>query len=284
MGWPLQAARDIIAGDNPYARPFLDDSGRFWPTNPVTTAMPFLTIAWAPDAVASAVMFGAISALLALGLTRGGEWWPLLTFASPAYVSCIFTAQWAPLVLAVYYLPGLLPLALVKPSLALPVLLARLNLKRGLACAAILGATFVLCPWWWPADWLSPSMAVYTGFTPILTVPGLLILLALIRWRERSAWILVFAALVPQRIPYDQLILWLIPQNAKRCLILSASLLAAFGVRKLTHWDTEVLIVIFLYLPCVAFVLWPPARAEKTAEITVQTVSPQAETSPKSVT
>ena len=266
MGWPLQAARDIIAGHDPYAQPLVDEAGQLWPTNPVTTAMPFLPVAWAPDAVVTAVVFGAISALLALGLTRGGELWPLLTFASPAYVSCIISAQWPPLVLATYYLPGILPLALVKPSIALPVLLTRLNLKRGLGCAAVLGATFILCPWWWPADWLSPSMAVYTGFTPILTVPGLLIPLALLRWRDRSAWILVIAALVPQRIPYDQLILWLIPQNAKRSLILSASLLAAYGVRKLTQWDTEVLIVVFMYLLCLTFVIWPPSRAEKPSK------------------
>lgn len=76
----------------------------------------------------------------------------------------------------------------------------------------------------------------------------------------------MIAALVPQRIVYDQLILWLVPQNAKRSLLLSASLVAAYGVRKLTGWDTEMLIVVFLYLPCVAFVIWPPSRDEPSSE------------------
>jgi len=266
MGWPLQAARDIIAGYDPYARPFVDSAGQAWPTNPVTTAMPFLPVAWVSDAVVAAVLFGLISALLAYALLRGGELWPLLTFVSPAYVSCIITEQWLPLVLAAFYLPAILPLALVKPSIALPVILTNLNLKRGLGCAVVLAATFILCPWWWPADWLAPSMAVYTGFTPMLTVPGLLIPLALIRWRDKRAWILVLAACVPQRIPYDQLILWLVPQNAKRSLLLSASLLVAYAVRKLTHWDTEVLIVVFTYLLCLVFVIWPPNRSEKPSE------------------
>ncbi|HEY6649572.1 MAG TPA: hypothetical protein VI217_21015 [Mycobacterium sp.] len=267
MAWPLQAARDIIAGHDPYVQPVtVDDAGNQWPTNPVTTAMPFLPFTWAPDAVIAAVFFGAMSALLAYGLTKEGKLWPLLTFASPAYVACVVYAQWAPLILATYYLPQLLPLALVKPSIALPVLLTRLNLKRALACAAVIAATFILCPWWWPPDWLVPSMKVYSGFTPILTLPGILVLLALIRWRDRRAWILVIAALVPQRIVYDQLILWLVPQNAKRSLLLSASLVAAYGVRKLTGWDTEMLIVVFLYLPCVVFVIWPPSRDAPSSE------------------
>jgi hypothetical protein len=45
-----------------------------------------------------------------------------------------------------------------------------------------------------------------------------------------------------------------------------ASLLAAYGVRKLTQWDTEVLIVVFMYLLCLAFVIWPPASAEETSK------------------
>ncbi|MGB3482217.1 MAG: hypothetical protein WBB07_08370 [Mycobacterium sp.] len=263
MGWPIQAARDIIAGRDPYAQPLVDETGQLWPTNPVTTIMLFLPLAWAPDTVLAAIVFGGISGLLAFGLTREGALWPLLTFASPAYISCLINAQWAPLVLATFYLPNLLPLALVKPSIALPVLLTRLNLKRGLGCVAIVVVSFILCPWWWPADWLSPSMTVYTGFTPILTVPGFLVLLALVRWRDKRAWILVLAALVPQRIPYDQLLLWLIPQNAKRSLILSASLVIAYGVRKTTNWDTETLIVVFGYLVCLAFVVWPPASEGK---------------------
>jgi len=137
-GLALQAARDIIAGHDPYVQPVtVDDAGNLWPTNPVTTAMPFLPFTWAPDAVIAAVFFGAMSALLAYGLTKEGKLWPLLTFASPAYVACVVYVQWAPLILATYYLPQLLPLALVKPSIALPVLLTRLNLKRALACGYV---------------------------------------------------------------------------------------------------------------------------------------------------
>jgi hypothetical protein len=224
----------------------------------VMTAMPFLPFTWAPATAVAAILFGLMSALLAFGLTREGQWWPLLTFVSPAYLSSAVLMQWAPLVLATYYLPALLPLALVKPSIALPILLTRLNVRRALACAAVVAATFALCPWWWPADWLAPSMGVYSGFTPMLTLPCLAVLLVLFRWRDRSAWVLLIFALVPQRIPYDQLILWLIPQNAKRSLLLSASLVSAFVVRKLTGWDTETLIVVFLFLPCAAFILWPP--------------------------
>ena len=99
----------------------------------------------------------------------------------------------------------------------------------------------------------------------MLILPGFLVLLALIRWRDRRAWVLVIFACVPQRIIYDQLLLWLVPQNAKRMLILTGSLLIAFGLRKATGWDTETLLVIFMYLPCTAFVLWPP-RGELASE------------------
>jgi hypothetical protein len=34
-------------------------------------------------------------------------------------------------------------------------------------------------------------------------------------------------------------------------------------VRKLTQWDSEVLIVVFMYLLCLTFVIWPPSREEE---------------------
>ena len=75
MAWPLNAARDIVAGVNPYIEPWtVDDAGNLWPTNPVMTAMPFLPFTWMPDAIIGATLFGLISALLAYGLTKDQKW------------------------------------------------------------------------------------------------------------------------------------------------------------------------------------------------------------------
>ena len=261
MAWPMRAARDIVSGIDPYLKPYVDAAGNHWPTNPVTTAMPFIPFTWAPGPVVGATLVGLMSGLLGYGLTKEHKWWPLLVFCTPPYLACVLYMQWPPLIMATYYLPRLLPLALVKPSIALPVLLTRLTVKRAVACGVVVAATFALCPWWWPADWLA-SLSDYTGFTPMLTVPGFLVLAALLRWRDRRAWVLVIFACVPQRIFYDQLLLWLIPQNAKRILLLTVSMVTAFVVRKLTGFDTEILLVIFMYLPCTAFVLWPPREAK----------------------
>ena len=73
--WAILAARDLLAGHNPYARP-----RQFYPLPAALFGLPF--IAMKPE-IAAGVFYGASSALLAFGLTRHGYHRLLIFLAYP---------------------------------------------------------------------------------------------------------------------------------------------------------------------------------------------------------
>jgi hypothetical protein len=100
----------------------------------------------------------------------------------------------------------------------------------------------------------------------LLVFPGPLLLLALLRYRERDAWLLLLAALMPQRWFFDSFTLWLIPKS-KREMLLTAALSWGAGIWRWYHQPanfTEVgrLAVIFLYLPMLVVILFRSAAAQ----------------------
>jgi hypothetical protein len=91
-------------------------------------------------------------------------------------------------------------------------------------------------------------------------------LLALLRYRERDAWLLLLASLMPQRWFFDSFTLWLIPRS-RRELLLTALVSWGAGISRWYHQPssfTEVgrLAVIFLYLPMLAVILFRGAEPE----------------------
>src|SRR2546429_276923 len=78
--------------------------------------------------------------------------------------------------------------------------------------AALFGLPFV---------WLRPEVAAalfYGISSPLLVLPGPLLILALWRYRDRDAWLLLLAAIMPQRWFFDAFILWLIPKTRREIL------------------------------------------------------------------
>ena len=63
----------------------------------------------------------------------------------------------------------------------------------------------------------------YEHFIPLLVFPGPLLLLALLRYRDRDAWLLLLAALMPQRWFFDAFTLWLIAEGVTCSLPAAAS-------------------------------------------------------------
>jgi hypothetical protein len=87
----------------------------------------------------------------------------------------------------------------------------------------------------------------------------------LFRYRDRDAWLLLLAAMMPQRWFFDAFTLWLIPKTRRE--ILPTVLLSwGAGIYRWFHQPanfTEVgrVAVIFLYLPMLAVVLFRPQPA-----------------------
>ena len=112
-------------------------------------------------------------------------------------------------------------------------------------------------PHWFPL-WMG-QLGGYSRFIPLFVLPGPLILIALLRYRDRDAWLLVLAACMPQRWFYDGFFLWLIPKR-RRQIILTAGLSWIPGIcrwYRAPHSFTEVgrWTVLCFYLPMLVLIL-----------------------------
>jgi len=246
--WALHLARQLLARKNPYDTPLEQ-----YPLTAAIFALPFLRF---PPEVAAGAFWGISSFLLALGLTRNG-YRRLLIFLAYPYWAGILTVQWSPIIAASAFFPLLLPVTLAKPQIGLPVLLTHLSRRGFLACSVLVALSLALLPTW-PWVW-AHQFHNYQHFLPVLILPGPLLLLALLRYRDRDALLLLFSALMPQRWFFDSFILWLIPRS-RREIIWTVFLSWGAGIWRwyhIPHSFTEVgrWTVIFLYLPMLAVVL-----------------------------
>ncbi len=253
--WTLRDAHALLAGTNPYDTPLEQ-----YPLTAAFFGLPFL---WMRPEIAAGAFYGLSSALLAFGITREG-YVRLFIFLAYPYWAGFLTAQWAPLIMAGACIPLLLPAALVKPQIGLPVALTHLSRRGVLACTALLVLSLALMPKW-PWLWID-QLGNYQHFIPLLVLPGPILALALWRYRERDAWLLFLMACMPQRWFFDAFVLWLIPKTRREILLTvffswGAGLCRWYHVphsfAQVGRWA-----VIFLYLPilgvCLARWVFPP--------------------------
>jgi len=257
--WALYPARELLAGGNPYTH--MPPGAIGYPLTAVLLAVP---LAGFSDPVAAGIFFGISSALLALGLTRSG-YHRLFVFLAYPYWASLLTAQWVPLIMAAAFFPLLLALTTTKPQIGLPVFLTHLSKRGVLACLTFVGLTFVVMPTW-PRYWLAQAVR-YEHFFPILIFPGPLLLVALLRYRERGAQLLLLTAAMPQRWFYDAFTLWLIPRS-RREILYTAVFSWGTGIWRWYHvphsfHEAGRWAVIFLYLPMLVVVLVRPRPTEQ---------------------
>ncbi len=246
--WALRLAHRLLARENPYDTPLEQ-----YPLTAGLFALPF--VRFQPE-LAAALFWGISSALLAFGVTRHGYHRLLIFFAYP-YWAALLTVQWSPIIAASAFFPLLLPLTLAKPQVGLPVLLTRPS-RRGWAASVLVGLASVILMPGWPRLWLR-QMGGYEHFFPLLVLPGPLLLLALLRYRDRDARLLFLSAILPQRWFFDSFTLWLIPQS-RREVVWTVFFSWGAGIWRwyhIPHSTTEVgrWTVIFFYLPMLAVVL-----------------------------
>lgn len=246
--WAIHLAQRLLARQNPYDTPLEQ-----YPLTAALFALPFLRL---PADVAAGVFWGLSSGLLAFGLTRRG-YTRLLAFLAYPYWAGILTVQWSPLIAASAFFPWLLPATMAKPQVGLPVFLTRLSRRGLVACAAVAALSLAVTPNW-PLLWWKQA-GNYQHFIPILILPGPLILLALFRYRDRDAFLLLLSALMPQRWFFDSFILWLIPKS-RREIVWTVFFSWGAGIWRWYHGPHSFLevgrwTVLFLYLPMLAVVL-----------------------------
>jgi MFS family permease len=211
-----------------------------------------------PPEIAAGVFYGLSSALLALGITRRG-WHHMLIFLAYPYWAGMLAAQWIPLIMASTFFWWLMPAAPAKPQIGLPIVLAKSERKGIFACIAVIGVSLIVMPHW-PAFWFAET-SKYVRFIPLLLLPGPLLIAALIRYRDRDAWLLFLASCMPQRWFYDSFLLWLIPKT-RRQIVYTAGLSWIPGIWRWYHTPHHVnevgrMIILCFYLPMLAVLLWP---------------------------
>ncbi len=254
FNWALWSAQDLLAHRNPYDRIM-----QYYPVPTAFFGLPFL---WLRPEVAGGAFYGISSALMAFGLSRQSYDRLLVFFAYP-YWAGLIAAQWSPLIFAAAFLPFLLPVTLVKPQLGVPVALTHPTRRGLLACAAVLLLSLLLSPRW-PWLWLA-SIHDYVRFIPLFVLPGPLLALALLRYRDRDAQLLLLMAIMPQRWFYDALTLWLIPKT-RREILGTAALSWILAIWRWYHYPQGHVqvgrwMVLLLYLPMLFVVLSRPRRS-----------------------
>jgi hypothetical protein len=256
--YPWQAAKMLRAGVNPYAPAVLiaplpagwAPDPLFYPLPAVLLALPFSFLS-AP--VAGALFAGCGAGLLAYALPK--HLYPALLSVPMLFV--VRGGNWSTWIMAAALLPWLGAVLLCKPTLG-----AALWLRKPTRTAVVIGAAFALVSIavlpTWPLDWLRNTAQLHHPI-PLLTLPfGPLLLLALLRWRDPRARLVLAMACIPQLLLfYDQLPLFLACRTRKQ-----AALLACCSWLAWLLWQgSEVALVVpLLYLPALIMAL----RAEKS--------------------
>lgn len=261
----LQLARDLIDGVELYSRA----TGPDFVAYPLTAAILAFPLAFLADPWSSGVFMGISSGLLSWLILASNKPWRLLIFLSWPFVYSLFFGQWTPLLLCLWFSPLLLPLLLVKPHIALPIVLTTKPDWRGVVLSILLVALSLLISPRWPWVWLG-QISGYKGILPPLFVLplGPILLLALLRWRRREAWLLLLMALMPQRVAYDQLPLLLVSSNWRELLFLvsmswlTLPALLHFGGWTILPGGWQRWIIATLYLPALLVVM----RSRKSDE------------------
>ena len=258
FNWAIWAAQDLLAHRNPYTRPL-----QLYPLPAAIFGLPF---AWTRLDIAGGIFYGLSSALLAFGISRHG-WRRLLIFFAYPYWAGLITGQWTPLIMAGAFFPLLQPAVLAKPQLGLPVFLTHARRSSVIACIGVGLLSLALMPSW-PRFWFS-QLGAYSRFVPLLVFPGPLLLLALFRYRDRDAVLLLLAACMPQRWFYDSFLLWLIPKG-RREIIWTVFFSWWAGIWRwyhMPHSFTQVgrWTVISFYLPMLVVVLTRSPNSEEDA-------------------
>ena len=260
------AARALVRGDDPWTivGPGRSFEWRFPLLYPMTAFVAALPFAWLPLRAADAVFAALGTGACAWALSRTNARNPqLLVFVSASFFATLGTSQWSPVLIASALTPALGFLLACKPSIGAALLIAYPSRRAFIGCAVFVAITLLIDPWWW-RKWTDAMPAAAHMTAPVMRFGGMLLPLALLRWRLPEARLLAGLSLVPQTpVLYDTLPLFLIVRTWREATTL---VIGSFVVLFSTRWRGELgynewmavngqWIVWAMYLPCLAFVL-----------------------------
>lgn len=251
--FPICGARTLLSGGDPYATCHVIFDHEY-PQNPMTTILAALPVAWLGDTTGGIVLFSLSVGLLVYGILRYGKPWQLLIFTGLPFWHSFYALQWSVLFAAIYLMPALLPLSIIKPQLAIPLVLTKLTRRRLIGILLFFLLSVAVYPSWL-VKWLPQALGTYGGFIPALTFPGILLLLAFINWRKPESRFLGFFAIAPQSRFYDQTMLWLLMDRPWKMLVLSFSSWLAVILHTLYPISPELWMVICEYIPAMLMVV-----------------------------
>jgi hypothetical protein len=194
------AARAWLQGIDPYSavgpeRAFNWPFPLLYPMPAVLAALPFVVF---PLRIADALFVGLGMGLFGWVIMRDRLNDPrLLVVVSGAGALAMQTSQWSPLLCAAAFLPWASFLLACKPTLGLALLAAWPSWRTALGISLFAVVSWLAWPSW-PLSWIQALPFATHMTAPILRTGGFLILIALRRWREPRARLLVAWASLPQ--------------------------------------------------------------------------------------
>ena len=263
---PWLGARALLAGDDPYAavRAMHPQFGLYYPLTALLAILPLAALSLVH---AQSLFVGLGMAALAYAL---GGWSPMVIGCVGAgALACVVSGQWGPALTAAARLPLLGFLWAAKPSIGLALMAGYPRRRALIGAAALSGLSLIVWPAW-PAAWL-PGLGDGVHRVPVGQTGGVLLLLALLRWRRPEARMLAVLACLPQSLTlYETVPLCLIPASRGEAYLLTAlSQLAALlmGLQRtdlpLIETQSNQWPILFLgvYLPALVMVLRRPNEA-----------------------
>jgi hypothetical protein len=210
---------------------------------------------------------------------------------SASFLHALVLNQWSPILTAGAVIPWLGLFWVAKPSVGTAMLAAYPSRGALLGSALLLLSSFLVEPEW-PARWYD-ALRSSQHASPILQPGGIILLLAVLRWRRPEARLLLGLACVPQTIGlYETLPLFLIPRTRRPAYVLAVlTYVAAFAQAivfpRLPGMSLEQnlanrwpVILGLVYVPALVILFLQPAAASELTD-RPDTTSPWQEHSPR---
>jgi len=211
-------ARALRAHSDPYAA----IRSPPWPWNlqyPLPAVLVALPASYLSLELARAAWMALGVGLLAWALTRRA-WWPLIALAGGQVFVSVQSVQWTPLLAAGVLLAPLQVLWAVKPTSGLSLFAGYPNRRTVVGGLVLLSLAFLAWPHWLDGWLVAAHRAPHRA--AVLRPGGVLLLLALLRWRLPEGRQLAALALMPLAPHlYEALPLLLVARSRRELLALS---------------------------------------------------------------
>jgi hypothetical protein len=263
--WWWLTARALLSGDNPYAVIPAAIGPQFQFFNPLPAAVVAIPFALLRPEVGLALFSGLSAAILAFVVTRR-SYDPLVMFLSASFAHTIVMGQWSLLLTAALFAPSLAFLGSTKPNIGVAIVAALASWRAAAAMLAFAVLTLVFRPSW-PMEWLAVVRTSSWHFSPLGIPGGVLILLALLRWRRPEARLVATLGLLPQSpFVYEAMPLFFVPRSRAGFYALVIGSDIALGVYAYFRGTplpeslriNGIAVVVCMYLPALVMVLRRP--------------------------